>query len=55
VLGAHNTPVASPSVLPEVAAAYEGVRAGKIAPFKTTDETIRYKLNDIGFLMRAPQ
>jgi hydroxyacylglutathione hydrolase len=55
VLGAHNTPVAPPSALPDVAAAYEAVRAGKVAPSKGKDGKVRYKVNDIGFLMRAEQ
>jgi glyoxylase-like metal-dependent hydrolase (beta-lactamase superfamily II) len=55
VLGAHNTPVAPPSALPDVAAAYEAVRAGKVAPSKGKDGKVRYKVNDIGFLMRAAQ
>src|SRR5579862_459119 len=32
VLGAHNVPVAPPSVLPRLVAAFEQVRAGKISP-----------------------
>jgi glyoxylase-like metal-dependent hydrolase (beta-lactamase superfamily II) len=55
VLGAHNTPVAPPSVLPEMAAAFEAVRAGKVEAVKGRDGTVRYKVNDVGFLMRAPE
>jgi glyoxylase-like metal-dependent hydrolase (beta-lactamase superfamily II) len=32
VLGAHNIPVATPSVLPRLVTAFEAVRAGKISP-----------------------
>jgi len=54
VLGAHNVPVAPASVLPRLLAAFEAVRAGKIAPTASKDK-VRYKVDDISFLMRAPE
>jgi glyoxylase-like metal-dependent hydrolase (beta-lactamase superfamily II) len=54
VLGAHNVPVASPRVLPQLVVAYETVRAGKVAPEPTGKGKLTYKVGDISFLMRAP-
>lgn len=55
VLGAHNVPVASPSVLPRLLAAFEDVRAGKVAPDPAAAGKAIYKVGDISFLMRAPE
>jgi len=54
VLGAHNIPVASPSVLPRLVSAYEDVRAGKVAAAPSSDGQVIYKVGDISFLMRRP-
>jgi glyoxylase-like metal-dependent hydrolase (beta-lactamase superfamily II) len=55
VLGAHNIPVATPSVLPRLVTAFESVRAGKIRPTPASAGQVTYKVNDISFLMRAPE
>ena len=55
VLGAHNIPVASPSVLPRLLVAFQEVRAGKVAPSPAGQGKVLYKINDISFLMRAPE
>jgi glyoxylase-like metal-dependent hydrolase (beta-lactamase superfamily II) len=44
VLGAHNIPVAPPSVLPRLATAFEAIRAGKVT----------YKVDGFSFLMARP-
>jgi glyoxylase-like metal-dependent hydrolase (beta-lactamase superfamily II) len=54
VLGAHNIPVASPSVLPRLVAAFDAVQAGKIKPAPDSPGKVLYKVDDISFLMRAP-
>jgi glyoxylase-like metal-dependent hydrolase (beta-lactamase superfamily II) len=53
VLGAHNVPVALPSVLPELVTAFETVRAGKIKPTPAEQGMALYKVGEISFLMRA--
>jgi glyoxylase-like metal-dependent hydrolase (beta-lactamase superfamily II) len=53
VLGAHNVPVASPDVLPQLVAAIENVRAGKVAAGEPHDGKVIYKTGNISFLMRA--
>ena len=55
VLGAHNIPVATPSVLPRLVTAFESVRAGKIRPTPASPGQVIYKVNDISFRMRAPE
>lgn len=55
VLGAHNVPVASPEVLPRLVTAFESVRAGKVAPAPASAGKVIYKVEDITFLMRAPE
>jgi glyoxylase-like metal-dependent hydrolase (beta-lactamase superfamily II) len=55
VLGAHNVPVASPSVLPQLLAAFEDVRAGKVSATPAAAGKVLYKVDDISFLMRAPE
>ena len=55
VLGAHNIPVAKPSVLPRLVTAFESVRAGKIHPTPASPGQVIYKVHDISFLMRAPE
>lgn len=54
VLGAHNVPVAQPSVLPRLLAAFDEVRAGKVKATPTSDNKVLYKVGEISFLMRAP-
>jgi glyoxylase-like metal-dependent hydrolase (beta-lactamase superfamily II) len=53
VLGAHNIPVASPSVLSRLVAAFDEVRAGKVRPVPSSPGKVLYPLGDISFLMRA--
>jgi glyoxylase-like metal-dependent hydrolase (beta-lactamase superfamily II) len=55
VLGAHNVPVASPSVLSQLVAAFDQVRAGKVPATPAEDGKVLYKVGSISFLMRAPQ
>jgi glyoxylase-like metal-dependent hydrolase (beta-lactamase superfamily II) len=54
VLGAHNIPVASPTVLAQLIAAFDAVRAGKVAAMPDSPGKVLYKVGDISFLMRAP-
>jgi glyoxylase-like metal-dependent hydrolase (beta-lactamase superfamily II) len=54
VLGAHNVPIAPPSILPRLVAAFDDVRAGKIKPTPDSPGKVLYKVDDISFLMRAP-
>src|SRR5215813_2332817 len=54
VLGAHNIPVASPTILPRLVSAFEAMRAGKIAPIPESPGKVLYKADDISFLMSAP-
>lgn len=52
VLGAHNLPVASPSVLGELVTAFEAVRAGHISPIADAPGKVVYKAGEITFLMK---
>ena len=54
VLGAHNAPVASPTVLPRLASAFDKVRAGKATPTPDSPGYVIYKVDGFSFLMRAP-
>jgi glyoxylase-like metal-dependent hydrolase (beta-lactamase superfamily II) len=54
VLGAHNVPVAPASVLPRLVAAFDAVRAGKVAGTPAPGGKVLYTVNGITFLMRAP-
>lgn len=54
VLGAHNIPVAPPSVIPRLVEAFEKVRAGKVPATPAGSGKVTYKVGDITFLMRAP-
>ncbi len=54
VLGSHNVPIASPSVLPRLVAGFDAVRAGKVPATPEPDGKVIYKVDDISFLMRAP-
>ena len=53
VLGAHNVPVASPDILPELVTAFEAVRAGKVAASEPHDGKVIYKTGKFSFLMKA--
>ena len=53
VLGAHNVPVASPTVLPRLGAAFDLVRAGRISPTPDSPGKVLYKVDDFSFLMKA--
>ena len=54
VLGAHNIPVASPVELTRLVAAFGAVRGGKVAPTPDSPGKVLYQVNEISFLMRAP-
>ncbi|HKU26968.1 MAG TPA: MBL fold metallo-hydrolase, partial [Candidatus Sulfotelmatobacter sp.] len=53
ILGAHNVPVAPPSVLAQLVAAFDQVRAGKVPGTRNADGKVLYKVGGISFLMRA--
>jgi len=53
VLGAHNIPVAPPTVLPRLVTAFDAVRAGKITGSPDSSGKMIYRVGDISFLMRA--
>lgn len=53
VLGAHGSPIAQPAVLPQLVSAFEAVRAGKVQAEPGSNGRVRYKVGDIGFLMKA--
>jgi len=54
VLGAHNVPIAPPSVLPRLVSAFEAVRAGKVSPTPASSGKVVYKVDEFSFLM-SPQ
>ena len=53
VLGAHNIPIAPPTVLARLVAAFDAVRAGKVSATPDSPGKVLYKVGDISFLMRA--
>jgi glyoxylase-like metal-dependent hydrolase (beta-lactamase superfamily II) len=53
VLGAHNIPMAEPSVLPRLVTAIESVRAGKVPPQKNDGEKTLYTVDGISFLLKS--
>jgi glyoxylase-like metal-dependent hydrolase (beta-lactamase superfamily II) len=53
VLGAHNIPVAPPTILPRLVAVFDAVRAGKVSATPDSPGKVLYKVDDISFLMRA--
>jgi glyoxylase-like metal-dependent hydrolase (beta-lactamase superfamily II) len=55
VLGAHNVPVAPPSVLPRLVAAFDKVRSGKVPPTPDSPGHVTYKVDGFSFLMRSPR
>lgn len=52
VLGAHNIPVAPPSVLPRLVTAFEQVRAGKVPATPDSPGKVIYHAGGFSFLMR---
>ena len=54
VLGAHNVPVAPPSVLPRLVQAFDAVRAGQVTPTPDSPGKVIYKVDGFSFLMHAP-
>ena len=52
VLGAHNVPVAPPSVLPSLVTAFEQVRAGKVPATPDSAGKVIYHAGGFSFLMR---
>ncbi len=55
VLGAHNIPVAEPSVLPRLVTAFEAVRAGKAVATAGDPGQVIYKIDGFSFRMRTPE
>ena len=55
VLGAHNVPVAPPSVLPALVAAFERVRSGRISPTPAPPGKVIYHAGNFSFLMAPPK
>ena len=53
VLGGHNIPVAPPSVLPRLVAAFDAVHAGKVHAVPASPGKALYTVDNISFLMRA--
>jgi glyoxylase-like metal-dependent hydrolase (beta-lactamase superfamily II) len=54
VLGAHNVPVAQPSVLPQLDAAIHSVLAGKVQPKSVNGDQAIYQVGAISFRMPNP-
>jgi glyoxylase-like metal-dependent hydrolase (beta-lactamase superfamily II) len=54
VLGAHNIPVADPSVLPRLVTAFGKVRSGTVPLVPDEPGKVTYKVDGFSFLMRAP-
>ncbi|MEI9973551.1 MAG: hypothetical protein WDO73_16820 [Ignavibacteriota bacterium] len=54
VLGAHNVPVAPPTVLAGLTNAFEAVRTGKVTPSPASAGRGAYKVDGFTFLMRQP-
>lgn len=55
VLGAHNVPVAPPSVLGDLASAFAKVQSGEVQPKPVGPGKVIYKVGDISFLMNSAQ
>ncbi len=53
VLGAHNIPVASPTVLSRLVTAFDAVRAGKVKATPDSPGKVLYRVDGFSFLMRA--
>jgi glyoxylase-like metal-dependent hydrolase (beta-lactamase superfamily II) len=54
VLGAHNIPVASPTVLGQLISAFDKVQSGKVPAIPNSTGKVLYKVDGFSFLMRAP-
>jgi glyoxylase-like metal-dependent hydrolase (beta-lactamase superfamily II) len=54
VLGAHNVPVAPPSVLEDLAAAFAKAQAGQVQSKPAGENKVLYQVGNISFLMRPP-
>jgi glyoxylase-like metal-dependent hydrolase (beta-lactamase superfamily II) len=54
VLGAHNVPVAQPSILPQLDVAIYSVLAGKVQPKSADGDQAIYQVGEISFRMRHP-
>jgi glyoxylase-like metal-dependent hydrolase (beta-lactamase superfamily II) len=54
VLGAHNIPLASPSVLPQLVTAFEAARDHKVPATPSGAGKVTYKVDNFSFLMRDP-
>jgi glyoxylase-like metal-dependent hydrolase (beta-lactamase superfamily II) len=54
VLGAHNVPVAQPSVLSQLDAAIRSVLGGKVQPKSVNGDQAIYQAGEISFRMRNP-
>jgi len=55
VLGAHNIPVAPPSVLSRLVTAFEAVRAGKGVATPGDPGQVIYRVDDFSFRMQSPK
>jgi glyoxylase-like metal-dependent hydrolase (beta-lactamase superfamily II) len=55
ILGAHNIPVAPPSVLTKLVTAFEAIRGGKIPATPASPGKVVYKVDEISFLMHAAE
>jgi len=53
VLGAHNIPVAPPTVLTGLVTAFDAVRAGKVKATPDSPGKVLYRVDGFSFLMRA--
>jgi glyoxylase-like metal-dependent hydrolase (beta-lactamase superfamily II) len=53
VLGSHNIPVASPTVLGRLVLAFDKVQSGKIPAVPASPGKVLYKVDGFSFLMRA--
>jgi glyoxylase-like metal-dependent hydrolase (beta-lactamase superfamily II) len=53
VLGAHNIPVASPTVLGRLVLAFDKVQSGKVRAVADSPGKVLYKVDGFSFLMRA--
>jgi glyoxylase-like metal-dependent hydrolase (beta-lactamase superfamily II) len=54
VLGAHNVPVAPPSILEDLVDAFEKVQAGQVQSKPAGVGKVIYQVGEISFLMRPP-
>ena len=54
VLGAHNVPVAEPSVLPRLVIAFDKARSGKATAIRESPNTIMYSVDGFKFRMSLP-